>query len=68
MQELSEEQLKKLLNASHIEGTTEQIRLLGVRVKELCMLNGTDWVEENSTHLLDQWNRSLIGFTPKDKS
>ena len=59
MQELTTDQLKVILKTSVIKGTPEQIRLLAVRVNELCHLNGRDWVSANAGQLMDQWERSL---------
>lgn len=59
MQKLTAEQLKKLLRTTHIKGTPEQIRMLAVRVGELCKLNGRAWVKAHATQLLAQWDMVL---------
>ena len=59
MQELTKDQLKEILKTPVIKGTPEQIRLLAVRVNELCHLNGKEWVSANAGQLLDQWDRIL---------
>ena len=59
MQELTQDQLKEILKTPAIKGTPEQIRLLAVRVTELCRLNGEAWVAANAGRLLDQWERIL---------
>lgn len=59
MPELSTDQLKKILNAPSIEGTPEQIRLLAIRIDDLCRLNGREWVASNAGLLLDQWRQAL---------
>jgi hypothetical protein len=59
MQELTTDQLKAILKTSCIEGTPNQIRLLAIRVSELCRLNGREWVAANAGSLLDQWKRAL---------
>ena len=66
MQELSTDQLKVLLKASHIEGTPEQVRLLAIRVGELCRLNGREWVKANSGSLLDQWRQVVCRMTQSE--
>ena len=62
MQELTADQLKKILNTPVLKGTPEQIRLLAIRVSELCHLNGREWVAANAELLLDQWERILSGM------
>ena len=62
MKELTTDQLKEILNTQEIRGTPEQVRLLAVRVNELCHLNGRDWVAANSDQLLDQWDKILLSM------
>jgi len=44
MQELTPDQLKEILKTPHLDGTYDQVRLLCMRVSELCHLNGRAWV------------------------
>lgn len=60
MQELTTDQLKEILKTQTIRGTPEQIRLLAVRISELCHLNGRDWVAANAERLLVQWEKILL--------
>lgn len=59
MQELTTDQLKEILKTSEIKGSPGQIRLLAVRVSELCRMNGREWVMANAAQLLDQWEMIL---------
>lgn len=59
MTQLTVEQLKEILNVTHINGTTEQIRGLAIRVGELVRLNGREWVEAHAAELLAQWDMAL---------
>ena len=63
MQEFTTDQLKEILWAPVISGTPEQIRLLAIRVSELCHLNGKEWVAANAGQLLEQWERVLSRMT-----
>ncbi len=65
MQELTTDQLKEMLNTSVIKGSPEQVRILAIRVKELCQLNGKEWVATNADLLLDQWERILSRMADK---
>lgn len=56
MKALSVKRLKKLLNTPHIRGTAQQIRMLAIRMGELEALNGSDWITENASNLLAQWD------------
>ena len=68
MQELTPSQLKEILKTPVIEGTAEQIRLLTIRVNELCRMNGRDWVAAHSGQLLDQWERVLASTETEKRS
>ena len=65
MQKLTTDQLKEILNTPVIKGTPDQIRLLAVRVNELCHLNGKEWVAANAEQLLDQWERIISRMATK---
>jgi hypothetical protein len=62
MKALSTEQLKELLNTDHIRGTPEQIRMLGIRIGELEALNGRNWITQNASNLLAQWDMVLSRY------
>jgi hypothetical protein len=59
MQELTPDQLKEILQTPHIDGTSEQVRLLCMRVSELCRLNGRAWVTARADMILGQWRQAL---------
>ena len=59
MQELTPDQLKEILKTPHIDGTPDQVRLLCMRVSELCHLNGRAWVTARADAILEQWRQAL---------
>ena len=59
MQELAPDQLKEILKTPQIDGTSDQVRLLRMRVSELCHLNGGAWVTARADAILGQWRQAL---------
>lgn len=55
MGELSLEKVFDLLNTHNIPGSEEELKMLGIRIRELVEMNGEDWVRQNRQKLLDEW-------------
>ena len=56
---MNSEKLYDLLGTRDIHGTSEELKILCVRVKELLEMNGEEWVRENRQKLLSEWEYAL---------
>lgn len=56
---MNPEKLYDLLGTRGIPGTSEELKILCVRVKELLEMNGEEWVRENRQKLLSEWEYAL---------
>ena len=55
MKELSLDKVFDLLGKSEISGSDEELEKLCIRIRELVVSNGEDWVKENRQKLLFEW-------------
>jgi hypothetical protein len=55
MAALSLEKVHEILKTDDIPGSEKEIRVLCIRMGELLELNGEQWVRENRSLLLEQW-------------
>ena len=55
MKPLSLEVVYKLLGTQNIPGSPQELEILCIRVSELVMLNGENWIRENRQKLIDEW-------------
>ena len=56
MAEFSLEKVRDLLGKQHIRGSDKEQKILCIRIRELVEMNGEDWVKQNRTKLLEEWN------------
>jgi hypothetical protein len=56
MPELSMEKVRDLLGSQHIQGSEKEQKILCTRIRELIEMNGEDWVRQNRTKLLEEWD------------
>ena len=55
MKELSLDKVFDLLGKSEISGSDKELEKLCIRIRELVVSNGEDWVMENRQKLLFEW-------------
>ena len=55
MAALSLEKLSELLGTTKIPGTEKELLVLCIRMGELLELNGEQWIQDNRSMLLEQW-------------
>jgi hypothetical protein len=53
---LSLEKVSDLLGTQDLPGSENELKILCVRIRELVDMNGEDWVRQNRTKLLDEWD------------
>ena len=56
MKELSLDKVFDLLGKSEISGSDKELEKLCIRIRELVVSNGEDWVMENRQKLLFEWD------------
>jgi len=59
MAALSLEKVCELLGTTEIPGNEKELQVLCIRMGELLELNGEQWIRENRSMLLEQWQRML---------
>jgi hypothetical protein len=55
MAALSLEKVSELLGTTEIPGSAKELQVLCLRMGELLELNGEQWIRENRSMLLEQW-------------
>jgi hypothetical protein len=59
MAALSLETVRELLGTTEIPGNEKELQVLCLRMEELLALNGEQWIRENRSLLLEQWQRVI---------
>ena len=63
MAALSLEKVRELLGTTEVPGNEKELQVLCIRMGELLELNGEQWIQENRSMLLKQWQGVLEAKT-----
>jgi hypothetical protein len=63
MAALSLEKVCELLGTTELPGNEKELQVLCLRMGELLGLNGEQWIRENRSMLLEQWEQVLEAKT-----
>jgi hypothetical protein len=55
MQPLKHDIVYKLLGTQNIPGSPKELEILSIRITELVLLNGEQWIRDNRQKLIDEW-------------
>ncbi|MGD9268593.1 MAG: hypothetical protein PVH70_14235, partial [Desulfobacterales bacterium] len=55
MQPLKLDIVYKLLGTQNIPGSPKELEILSIRITELVLLNGEQWIRDNRQKLIDEW-------------
>jgi len=53
------EEVYTLMGTREISGTPQELNILCTRIRELRKMHGEEWVKENRSRLLQEWDRTL---------
>ena len=53
------EEVYTLMGTREIPGSPDALKMLCIRIKELKKMNGEEWVKENRSRLLQEWQQTL---------
>ena len=53
------EEVYTLMGTREIPGTPKELNILCTRIRELRKMNGEEWVKENCSRLLQEWDQTL---------
>ena len=53
------EEVYTVMGTREIPGTPEELKILCSRIRELREMKGEEWVKENRSRLLQEWNQAL---------
>ncbi len=53
------EEVYTVMGTRKIPGTPQELNILCIRIRDLSRTNGEEWVKENRSRLLQEWDQTL---------